>query len=87
MASDTPVHSAHDSQPRNRLQKESIRSGFILWLRKRVDEDEMNLLEAAGLEIRALNHPVVVVDRLRKDPEHVRICTVLCLDLPRAKTY
>ncbi|KAF7505886.1 hypothetical protein GJ744_012421 [Endocarpon pusillum] len=74
MVSNTLAHNAHDSQPRTRLRKENIRSGSILWLCKTLDEDDMILLEAAGLERQALNHPVVVVDILKKDPELVEIC-------------
>ncbi|ERF76392.1 hypothetical protein EPUS_06950 [Endocarpon pusillum Z07020] len=76
MVSNNLAHSAHDSQPQTPPQKKNIRSGSILWLRKRLDEDEMILLEAAGLERQALNHPVVVVDLLKKDPEVVKICTM-----------
>ena len=87
MVSNSLAYGAHNPRPRTRLHKESIRSGFILWLRKSVNEGDLALAKAAGLDTRVLNHPAVVVDILEEDPEHVKICTVRSLDSPCATTY
>lgn len=70
---DTEIdHSPHQAK----LRKRNIQAGYILWLREQIDEHELLLLIQTGLEDKALNHPVVVIDKLVDDPNHVQICMV-----------
>lgn len=58
------------------LSKESIRAGFLLWLRSEINEGNLISLTAPRLETWSLEHPVVVIDMLEDSPSDVQICAV-----------
>lgn len=65
-----------DHQSLAQLHKRDTLVGSILWLRKSNDKDDSALLQEAGLDLGAPNHPVLVIDVSKEPPSHVRICMV-----------
>lgn len=70
---------AFGPQFRPSLSKKAIRGGSILWLRKDIDGYELTRRTSPPLEIKALNHPIVVIDVLDDHPSDVQICVVTSL--------
>ena len=64
------------SQSDDIRSKAGIDKGLILWLREDAHERDVDAWYRSGVGVTALNHPVLVVDTLRRDHEYLWVCIV-----------